>query len=119
MAIRDTSAQDVQVSTTEPGRGRRRALLVGGAAVVGLVLAFGVAARFTGSRSIDAQRLRIAEVTRGTFIRDASVNGRVVAARMASTQGGVRPRWLQGSSETYRVCPRALAPALFSAATSA
>jgi HlyD family secretion protein len=80
MAIRDTSAQDVQVSTTEPGRGRRRALLVGGAAVVGLVLAFGVAARFTGSRSIDAQRLRIAEVTRGTFIRDASVNGRVVAA---------------------------------------
>jgi HlyD family secretion protein len=80
MAIRDTSAQDVQVSTSEPGRGRRRALLVGGAAAVGLVLAFGVAARFTGSRSIDAQRLRIAEVTRGTFIRDASVNGRVVAA---------------------------------------
>ena len=80
MAIRDTSAQDVQVSTTEPGRGRRRLLLVGGATAVALVLAFGVAARFTGSRSVDAQRLRIAEVTRGTFVRDASVNGRVVAA---------------------------------------
>ncbi|WP_133477690.1 efflux RND transporter periplasmic adaptor subunit [Cognatilysobacter segetis] len=80
MAIRDTSAQDVQVSTAEPGRGRRRLLIVGGAAAVALVLAFGVAARFTGSRSVDAQRLRIAEVTRGTLVRDASVNGRVVAA---------------------------------------
>ncbi|MGY3266962.1 efflux RND transporter periplasmic adaptor subunit [Lysobacter sp. HA35] len=80
MAIRDTSAQDVQVSTTEPGRGRRRLYLVGGVAVVALVLAFGVAARFTGSRSIDVQRLRIAEVTRGTLVRDAQVNGRVVAA---------------------------------------
>ncbi|WP_133499303.1 efflux RND transporter periplasmic adaptor subunit [Cognatilysobacter terrigena] len=80
MAIRDTSAQDVQVSTTEPGRGRRRLLLVGGAAAVALVLAFGVAARFTGSRSVDVQRLRIAEVTRGTLVRDAQVNGRVVAA---------------------------------------
>lgn len=80
MAIRDTSAQDVQVSTTEPGRGRRRLLLVGGVAAVALLLAFGVAARFTGSRSVDAQRLRIAEVTRGTLVRDASVNGRVVAA---------------------------------------
>jgi HlyD family secretion protein len=80
MAIRDTSAQDVQVSTAQPGRGRRRMMVIGGIAAVALVLAFGVAARFTGSRSVDAQRLRIAEVTRGTFVRDASVNGRVVAA---------------------------------------
>lgn len=80
MAIRDTSAQDVQVSTAEPGRARRRLLLVGGVAAVGLVLAFGVAARFGGSRSVDVQRLRIAEVSRGTLVRDASVNGRVVAA---------------------------------------
>jgi HlyD family secretion protein len=80
MAIRDTSAQDVHVSTVEPGRGRRRLLLIAGASTVALVLAFGVAARFTGSRSVDVQRLRIAEVTRGTLVRDASVNGRVVAA---------------------------------------
>ena len=80
MAIRDTSGQDVRVSTAQPGRGRRRLLLVGGLAALGLVLAFGVAARFTGSRSVDVQRLRIAEVTRGTLVRDASVNGRVVAA---------------------------------------
>ena len=80
MAIRDTSGQDVRVSTAQPGRGRRRLLLVGGLAALGLLLAFGVAARFTGSRSVDVQRLRIAEVTRGTLVRDASVNGRVVAA---------------------------------------
>ncbi len=80
MAIRDTSGQDVRVSTAQPGRGRRHLLLVGGLAALGLVLAFGVAARFTGSRSVDVQRLRIAEVTRGTLVRDASVNGRVVAA---------------------------------------
>jgi HlyD family secretion protein len=80
MAIRDTSGQDVRVSNIEPGRGRRRLLVAGGVALVGLALAFGVAARFTGSRSIDADRVRIAEVTRGTLVRDASVNGRVVAA---------------------------------------
>jgi len=80
MAIRDTSAQDVQVSTTEPGRGRRGLLLGGSGAGLALLLAFGVAARFTGARSVDVQRLRIAEVTRGTLVRDAQVNGRVVAA---------------------------------------
>lgn len=82
MAIRDTSGQDVRLasSASEPGRGRRRLLLVGGVVAVGLLLAFGVAARFGGSRSVDVQRLRIAEVTRGTLVRDASVNGRVVAA---------------------------------------
>ena len=45
-----------------------------------LLLAFGVSARFGGERSVDVDRLRIAEVTRGTLVRDASVNGRVVAA---------------------------------------
>jgi len=32
------------------------------------------------SRSVDVSRLRLADVTRGTLVRDASVNGRVVAA---------------------------------------
>src|SRR3546814_14389912 len=31
-------------------------------------------------RSIDGARVRIAEVSRGTLVRDATVNGRVVAA---------------------------------------
>ncbi|GAB2507895.1 efflux RND transporter periplasmic adaptor subunit [Lysobacter humi (ex Lee et al. 2017)] len=80
MSIRDTSAQDIPVSTPAPGRRRKRLLLAGGGAAVAALLAFGVSARFGGSRSIDADRLRIAEVTRGTLVRDASVNGRVVAA---------------------------------------
>lgn len=80
MSIRDTSAQDVRLATTAPGRTRRRLLLAGGATAVALLLAFGITARFAGARSVDADRLRIAEVTRGTLVRDASVNGRVVAA---------------------------------------
>lgn len=80
MSIRDTSAQDVRVHTPAPGRGRRRLLIAGGGVAVALLLAFGVSARFAGSRSVDVDRLRIAEVTRGTLVRDASVNGRVVAA---------------------------------------
>lgn len=80
MSIRDTSAQDVRLSTPAPGRSRRRLLVAGGATAVALLIAFGVSARFSGSRSVDVDRLRIAEVTRGTLVRDASVNGRVVAA---------------------------------------
>ena len=38
---------------------------------------------------------------------------------MASTQGGVLPWWLQGSSVTYMVAPRAASPAPPSATTSA
>lgn len=80
MSIRDTSAQDVRLSTPAPGRSRRRLLLAGGGVAVALLLAFEVSARFSGSRSVDVDRLRVAEVTRGTLVRDASVNGRVVAA---------------------------------------
>ncbi|MFC0679747.1 efflux RND transporter periplasmic adaptor subunit [Lysobacter korlensis] len=80
MSIRDTSAQDVRLSTAPPEGRQRRLLAVGAVVVVALLLAFGVSARFAGSRSVDADRLRIAEVTRGTLVRDASVNGRVVAA---------------------------------------
>ena len=38
---------------------------------------------------------------------------------MASLQGPVRPVWLQGSSVTYSVAPRARSPACFSATISA
>lgn len=79
MSIRDTSAQDIRV-TTPPPANRRRLIAIVAIAAVALLLAFGVAARFSGSRSVAAERLRIAEVTRGTLVRDASVNGRVVAA---------------------------------------
>ncbi len=78
--IRDTSHQDTIIAAP-PGRPwKRRALLAAGG--VALVAAFGAA--FTGwsasEHSVNAARLRIAEVTRGTLIRDAAVNGRIVAA---------------------------------------
>ena len=41
------------------------------------------------------------------------------AAITASEHGGVRPKWLHGSSVTYSVAPRARSPAAASATTSA
>lgn len=80
MSIRDTAAQDQPVAT--PRSARRRRWLVGG---LGLLAA--VAAAFwllsgwaAGSRSIDASRVRIAEVKRGDLVRDIAADGRVIAA---------------------------------------
>lgn len=78
--IPDTSGQDTVLSST-PARARPNRLVwllvaAGAAALIVLLLS-----RWLGSeRSIDASRIRVAEVTRGTLVRDASVNGRVVAA---------------------------------------
>jgi HlyD family secretion protein len=78
--IRDTSATDRAIAPT--GNPSRRRLLITIASVLGgLVLLATLAATWMGSeRSVDSARLRIAEVKRGTLIRDAAVNGRVVAA---------------------------------------
>ena len=78
--IRDTAAQDRPLARP----GRRRLLRWGGAGLIALlVIAAGLfaARRWLGSeRSVEGTRLRIAEVTRGTLVRDAAVTGRVVAA---------------------------------------
>jgi HlyD family secretion protein len=78
--IRDTAAQDVKVERPSRWRGPRPYLL----AAIALAVVAGSAwlvLRWLGSeKSVDADRLRIAEVTRGTLVRDAAVNGRVVAA---------------------------------------
>lgn len=78
--IRDTSHQDTVLATPRNQNLKRRALWLGGALVL---LAGGAALLNTwsgSSHSVNASRLRIAEVGRGTLIRDASVNGRIVAA---------------------------------------
>jgi HlyD family secretion protein len=78
--IPDTSGQDVVVER-KPRRRVARALVYAGVAAVALG-AVGVLAWSwkDTTQSVSASRLRIATVTRGTLVRDAAVNGRVVAA---------------------------------------
>ncbi len=80
--IRDTSAQDRVIQSSGPSRARLVKLGVGAAAVV-VLLGFAVPSMsrwMSGSRSINLERLRVAEVHRGTLVRDVQVPGRVVAA---------------------------------------
>jgi HlyD family secretion protein len=78
--IRDTSEQDT-VLTAPAARGRtRRMFWAGGALALLAGCALLLSAWNGNERSVSASRLRIAEVGRGTLVRDASVNGRVVAA---------------------------------------
>lgn len=78
--IPEPSGQD-RVIHVAPLHGSRRRWLMLGGGIVGLVgIAFLLSGWLGSSRSVDVSRLRIAEVTRGTLVRDASVNGRVVAA---------------------------------------
>jgi HlyD family secretion protein len=78
--IRDTSHQDAVIAPPAGHALKRRALWIGGA-VAAAALCFGLFSTWRSSESsVNASRLRVAEVTRGTLVRDASVNGRVVAA---------------------------------------
>jgi len=78
--IRDTSSQDVRLSSPPSQRLRLRLLVVAGIAVAVLVLTMGAKAWLSGERSVSASRLQIGTVTRGTLVRDAAVTGRVIAA---------------------------------------
>lgn len=77
--IRDTAAQDRAIART--GRPLRR-WLVTGAIVLGLgaLSAYAASGWLSGERSVDASRIRIATVERGTLIRDITVDGRITAA---------------------------------------
>ncbi|MBC3806903.1 efflux RND transporter periplasmic adaptor subunit [Undibacterium seohonense] len=78
--IRDTSGQDAVIAAAPLWR--RKKLIVG----VILAIAFIVVSIFllrtfaNSSKSINASRIKIAQVTRGTLVRDVAVNGRMVAA---------------------------------------
>lgn len=79
--IRDTAAQDRPLAAPAPATAGRRRTLAAAAAGLGLLLSGLLLAGWLSSeRSVAAARLRIGEVTRGTLVRDAAVNGRVVAA---------------------------------------
>jgi HlyD family secretion protein len=81
MSIRDTSGQDLPVSAAAAPSNRRR-YVIGGLAVGALALAIAatVSAWGGGSRSVDGERVRIAEVTRGDLVRDLTAEGRVIAS---------------------------------------
>ena len=79
--IRDTSATDVVV---EPPSKRKRYYWIGGGAgalVLLMVLVYPVFDRWLQAEvSVPLERLRIATVERGDFVRDVGVQGTVVAA---------------------------------------
>ena len=90
--ITDTSGQDVVLQPRSPGR--KLVLAAIGLAVSALIvwLTLPVVQRWSQAQiSVDASRLRFAEVSRGDFVRDVSVQGRVVAAvspTLYATQNG-------------------------------
>eukprot|EP01034_Spumella_vulgaris_P031877 gene31877-39379_t len=78
--IRDTSHQDTVIAAPAGQQLKRKlvALAVAAALVAGGAFLY---SNWAGSsHSVSAARLRVADVTRGTLIRDAAVNGRIVAA---------------------------------------
>jgi HlyD family secretion protein len=78
--IRDTSHQDAVIAPPAGHAIKRRAVWIAAAAAA-VALCVGLVSTWRSSdASVSASRLRVAEVTRGTLVRDTSVNGRVVAA---------------------------------------
>jgi HlyD family secretion protein len=80
--IRDTAAQDRKLAPTPVSSGKKAAWLAAAVAALLVLLWVGPAVSrwFSSSRSVDGERLRSAQVTRGTLVRDVLVPGRVVAA---------------------------------------
>jgi HlyD family secretion protein len=81
MAIQEPSAQDRPLARAARGRSWRRYLPI---SLIGIVLIAGgvyVARAWLGAEAtIDASRVRVARVVRGTLVRDVVADGRVVAA---------------------------------------
>jgi len=79
--IRDTSAQDRPLSKPKVAKPWRRWLV---RVVVAAAVMFGIAYVARGwlgaERSVDRTRIRVAQVERGTLVRDVVADGRVVAA---------------------------------------
>ncbi|MES2068776.1 MAG: efflux RND transporter periplasmic adaptor subunit [Pseudomonadota bacterium] len=81
--IRDTSAQDSVISAAPAWR-NKKILIWAGLAVAGAVGIMGAVLLLSAwggsSQSVSLARLSVAPVARGTLVRDAAVNGRMVAA---------------------------------------
>ena len=80
VSIRGTDATDVAVAA-KPDRTRQKMIGIAGGALL-LILVFGLLIRGWSAteHTISRERLRIATVTEGPFVRDVSAQGTVVAA---------------------------------------
>jgi HlyD family secretion protein len=79
--IRDTSRQDILIAGAAEHRRLRRGLLIIVAALAAIVAVVALVQRWgLGGRSVDRERIRVAEVVRGTLVRDIVADGRVTAA---------------------------------------
>src|SRR5262249_25960015 len=79
--IRDTSAQDRPLEKSAVGRPWRKWLPVLVAAIAVIAGAGYLVKRWAGAqKAVDAARIRIAKVERGTLVRDVVADGRIVAA---------------------------------------
>jgi HlyD family secretion protein len=81
MSMRNTAGQDRVLERTNPLK-RHRVLVIAGVAVIGAALALALTMqRLSGAgSSVSRDRLSIATVERGSFIRDVAADGQVVAA---------------------------------------
>jgi HlyD family secretion protein len=78
--IRDTSAQDTAMHPGQQPSSRRPLWLAAAGFALVALAGWSLWSWLGSSRSVSGERLRFAEVSRGTLVRDAAVNGRVVAA---------------------------------------
>ncbi len=81
MKISDTSAQDVQLAPGNPHKTKLVALAgLMALVLIGWAVMPSIQRWAQAEESVSADRLRLAPVTRGDFVRDMTVQGRVVAA---------------------------------------
>ncbi|HMA11583.1 MAG TPA: hypothetical protein VKO83_06820, partial [Steroidobacteraceae bacterium] len=78
--LRDTSAQDQILEPRARGWLKRRGPLLGALAALVAATAWVAVQWLSGTRSFDAEQLRIATVSRGDLVRDITADGRVIAA---------------------------------------
>lgn len=79
MSIRDTAAQDIAVSNASSNK-RKRLLLSCIALALCAALLWVGKNWLASAQSFDAERLRIATVTRGDLVRDIASQGRIITA---------------------------------------
>lgn len=82
MSIKDTSAQDIQIIKNTPTKKRWLTIILAAIIITSIIWQVAPSAsRWSkAEHSIALERVRIATITQGEFIRDISVLGRVVAA---------------------------------------